>query len=132
MLDLLSFYKINRFLFYTTEDEGWRFEIKDLPELTDVGAQRQHTSGKETAVLHPAYGSGPFAKAKDKFGHGYYSRKDFIEILKYANERHIKVIPELNFPGHARAAIKAMEARYERLMKEGKEAEANEYRSDRS
>jgi hexosaminidase len=128
LLDLLSFYKINRFLFYTTEDEGWRLEIKDLPELTTVGAQREHTSGKETAVLHPAYGSGPFAKAEGKYGHGYYSREDFVEILKYAHERHIKIIPELNFPGHARAAIKAMEARYERLMKEGKENEANEYR----
>ncbi|HEX6226120.1 MAG TPA: family 20 glycosylhydrolase [Chryseolinea sp.] len=128
VLDLLSFYKINTFLFYTTEDEGWRLEIKDLPELTTVGAQRQHTSGKETAVLHPAYGSGPFANAENKFGHGYYSRQDFIEILRYANERHIKVIPEVNFPGHARAAIKAMEARYQRLMKEGKETEANEYR----
>lgn len=128
LLDLISFYKINRFLFYTTEDEGWRLEIKDLPELTTVGAQREHTSGKETPVLHPAYGSGPFAKAEGKFGHGYYTREDFIEILKYANERHIKVIPELNFPGHARAAIKAMEARYERLMNEGKETEADEYR----
>jgi hexosaminidase len=103
-------------------------EIKDLPELTTVGAERLHTTGKETPVLHPAYGSGPFAKAEGRYGHGYYSREDFIEILKYANDRHIKVIPELNFPGHARAAIKAMEARYERLMKEGKEAEANEYR----
>lgn len=128
LLDLLSFYKINRFLFYTTEDEGWRVEIEDLPELTTVGAQRHHTTGKETAVLHPAYGSGPFAGAEGKFGHGYYTRSDFTEILKYANDRHIKVIPELNFPGHARAAIKAMEARYERLMKEGKEEEANEYR----
>lgn len=128
LLDLLSFYKINRFLFYTTEDEGWRVEIDDLPELTTVGAQRQHTTGKETSVLHPAYGSGPFAKADGKFGHGFYTKADFIEILKYANDRHIKVIPELNFPGHARAAIKAMEARYERLMKEGKEEEANEYR----
>jgi hexosaminidase len=128
LLDLISFYKINHFLFYTTEDEGWRLEIKDLPELTTVGAQRQHASGKEAAVLHPAYGSGPFANAEGKYGHGYYSREDFIEILKYANDRHITVIPELNFPGHARAAIKAMEARYERLMKEGKEAEANEYR----
>lgn len=128
LLDLLSFYKLNRFLFYTTEDEGWRLEIRDLPELTTVGAQREHTSGKETAVLHPAYGSGPFAGAEGKYGHGYYSREDFIEILKYAHDRHIKVIPELNFPGHARAAIKAMEARYQRLMSEGKEAEANEYR----
>ena len=47
VLDLLSFYKINRFLFYTTEDEGWRLEIKDLPELTEVGAQREHTSGRK-------------------------------------------------------------------------------------
>ena len=128
LLDLLSFYKINRFLFYTTEDEGWRVEIKDLPELTTVGAKRQHTTGMETPVLHPAYGSGPFPGVEGKFGHGFYTRADFIEILKYASERHIKVIPELNFPGHARAAIKAMEARYERLMKEGKEDEANEYR----
>ncbi len=128
LLDLLSFYKVNRFLFYTTEDEGWRLEIRDLPELTETGAQRQHTSGMEASSLHPAYGSGPFAKAEGKYGHGYYSREDFIEILKYASKRHIKVIPELNFPGHARAAIKAMEARYDRLMKEGKEEEANEYR----
>ncbi|MDH4091035.1 MAG: carbohydate-binding domain-containing protein [Cyclobacteriaceae bacterium] len=128
VLDLLSFYKINRFLLYTTEDEGWRLEIKDLPELTEVGAQRMHTYGKEAPVLHPAYGSGPFAKAEGKYGHGYYSREDFIEILKYAQARHIKVIPELNFPAHARAAIKAMESRYERLMREGKETEANEYR----
>ncbi|GAB3961573.1 family 20 glycosylhydrolase [Spirosoma harenae] len=128
LLDLLAYYKINHFLFYTTEDEGWRLEIDGLPELTKVSAQREHTSGKETPVLHPAYGSGPKAYAEGKYGSGFYTRADFIEILKYAKERHIKVIPELNLPGHARAAIKAMEARYERLMKEGKEKEANEYR----
>lgn len=128
ILDLLATYKVNHFLFYTTEDEGWRLEIDGLPELTKVGAQREHTTGKETSVLHPSYGSGPKAYEEGKYGSGFYTKADFIEILKYANERHIKVIPELNFPGHARAAIKAMEARYERLMKEGKEAEANEYR----
>ncbi|GAB4050170.1 family 20 glycosylhydrolase [Spirosoma litoris] len=128
LLDLLAFYKVNKFLFYTTEDEGWRLEIDGLPELTQVGAQREHTSGKETAVLHPAYGSGPKAYDEGKHGSGFYTKADFIEILKYAKERHIKVIPELNLPGHARAAIKSMEARYERLMKEGKEKEANEYR----
>lgn len=127
-LDILSFYKINHFLFYTTEDEGWRLEIESLPELTKVGAQREHTSSYKTSVLHPSYGSGPIAYDKGKHGSGYYTKADFIEILKYAHARHIKVIPEVNFPGHARAAIKAMEARYERLMKEGKEKEANEYR----
>jgi hexosaminidase len=128
ILDLLATYKINHLLFYTTEDEGWRVEIDGLPELTKVGAQRQHTSGMNTAVLHPSYGSGPVAGEEGKYGSGYYTKADFVEILKYAKERHINVIPELNFPGHARAAIKSMEARYERLMKEGKEKEANEYR----
>src|SRR5690606_5494836 len=69
-----------------------------------------------------------FADAPGKHGSGYYTKEDFIEILKYAKARHLKIIPELNFPGHALAAIKSMEARYERLMKEGKEKEANEYR----
>lgn len=128
VLDLLSFYKVNRFLLYTTEDEGWRLEIEGLPELTTVGAQRQHTYGKEAPALHPAYGSGPYPDGDNNHGSGFYTREDFVEILRYANARHIKVIPELNFPGHARAAIKAMEARYERLMREGKEEEADEYR----
>lgn len=128
MIDLFALYKINHFLLYTTEDEGWRLEIKDLPELTDVGAQRHHTKSMHDAALHPAYGSGPFAKKEGSYGHGYYTREDFIEILRYAHERHVTIIPEVNFPGHARAAIKAMEARYERLMKEGKKEEAEEYR----
>lgn len=128
VLDLMAYYKLNHFLLYTTEDEGWRLEIEGLPELTDIGAQRQHTSSANTPVMHPAYGSGPTAYAKGTHGSGYYTKADFVEILKYAEARHIKVIPELNFPGHAMAAIKSMEARYLRLMKEGKEKEANEYR----
>lgn len=127
-LDLMARYKLNQFLLYTTEDEGWRLEIEGLPELTEVGGQRQHTSGMDAPALHPAYGSGPLAYEPGKYGSGYYTKADFVEILKYAAERHIKVIPELNLPGHALAAIKAMEARYQRLMKEGKEKEAEEYR----
>lgn len=127
-LDLMAFYKLNHFLLYTTEDEGWRLEIDGLPELTKVGAQRQHTPGMDAPAMHPAYGSGPIAYEVGKHGSGYYTKADFVEILKYAAARHIKVIPELNLPGHALAAIKAMEARYDRLMKEGKEKEANEYR----
>ncbi|WP_428656524.1 family 20 glycosylhydrolase [Runella sp.] len=127
-LDILAFYKLNHFLLYTTEDEGWRLEIEGLPELTQVGAQRQHIASYKDAALHPGYGSGPISYDKGKHGSGFYSKADFIEILKYATARHIKVIPEVNLPGHAHAAIKAMEARYARLMKEGKEKEANEYR----
>ena len=128
LLDILGFYKINQVLFYTTEDEGWRIEIDGLPELTEVGSQRQHFPGMKSPGLHPAYGSGPDARSKDNHGSGYYTKADFIEILKYAKARHISIIPELNFPGHARAAIKSMEARYEKLMKAGQTKEAEEYR----
>lgn len=128
MLDMMAHYKLNHFLFYTTEDEGWRLEIDGLPELTEVGGQRGHVSDMKVPALHPAYGSGPFPYMEGKNGSGFYTREDFIEILSYAKKRHITIIPELNFPGHARAAIRAMEARYEKYMKQGDEEAANEYR----
>ena len=127
IIDILSFYKGNYLLFYLTEDEGWRLDIEELPELAHVGGQRGHTQ-KESAALHPSYGSGPVAFAKGTYGSGYYSREDFIEILQYAQKKHVNVIPEVNFPGHSRAAIKAMEARYEKYMAEGNEEKANEFR----
>ena len=128
MIDLMAFYKLNRFLFYTTEDEGWRLEIPGLPELTEVGARREHTTSIKDPVLHPAYGSGPEAYGDGSHGSGYYTRQDFIDILNYAKERHVKVIPVLNFPAHARAAIKAMEARYQKYKVEGDLEKAEEYR----
>lgn len=107
LLDLMALFKLNKFHFHLTEDEGWRLEIPDLPELTSVGATRGYTTD-ESDHLHPAYGSG--SSPKDPYGSGYYSKEDFIEILKYAHERQIEVIPEIDLPGHARAAIKAMQA----------------------
>ena len=127
LIDLLANYKINTFLFYLTEDEGWRLEIEGLPELTEVGGQRQHTSPEDSA-LHPSYGSGPVAYSEGTFGSGFYSKDDFIEILRYAHLRHIEVIPEVNLPGHARAAIKAMERRYSNYMNKGEREEAERYR----
>lgn len=127
VIDVLATYKINTFLFYLTEDEGWRLEIEGLPELTEVGGQRQHTSLSE-AALHPSYGSGPFPFKEGSYGSGFYTKDDFIEILKYAKQRHIKVIPEVNLPGHARAAIKSMEKRFNKYMALGDKEEANRYR----
>ena len=128
IIDLMAAYKLNRLLLYTTEDEGWRIEIPGLPELTEVGARREHAEGPEAPVVHPAYGSGPFADEPTSYGSGFYSRDDFIGILRHAARRHVKVIPELNFPAHARAAIKAMEARHRRLVAAGRPDEAEEYR----
>lgn len=123
-LDVMALYKLNVFHFHLTEDEGWRLEIPGLPELTAVGGKRDHTSNDPKQML-PSFGSGAIVDGNS--GSGFYTRADYIEILKYAAERHIKVIPEIETPGHARAAIKSMDARYARLMKEGKKAEAEQY-----
>ncbi|MDB5087289.1 MAG: Hexosaminidase, partial [Mucilaginibacter sp.] len=121
VLDVLALYKINVFHFHLTEDEGWRLEIPSLPELTEVGSKRGHTLDSKQ-FLPPSHGSG--GEVDNKTGTGFYTRADYIEILKYADKLHIVVIPEIEAPGHARAAIKSMNARYTRLMAEGKKAEA--------
>jgi hexosaminidase len=124
MLDAMSFYKLNSFHFHFSDDEGWRIEIPDLPELTEVGGKRGHTTDSNS-FLPPSYASGPDTGFYP--GSGYYSRQDFIEILKYATERHINVIPEIESPGHSRAAIKAMDSRYRQFMKQGNQPEAERY-----
>jgi hexosaminidase len=123
----MAFYKLNRLHLHLTEDEGWRIEIEELPELTQVGAFRGHTTD-DSENLQPSYGSGPFTDPDSSYGSGFYSRAQYIDLLRYAWERHIEVIPEVNFPGHSRAAIKSMEHRYRRLMDQGKQAEAEQYR----
>lgn len=125
LLDLLASYKINKFQFHLGDDEGWRLEIPGLPELTEVGAYRGHTHD-ELHCLYPAYGSGWDMNDPNAAGNGYYSTADFVEILKYAAERHIQVIPEFDMPGHSRAAIKSMLARYHKY-KDSDRAKAEEY-----
>jgi hexosaminidase len=127
LLDAMAFYKLNTLHLHLTEDEGWRLEIEELPELTQVGGLRGHPSA-DSAHLQPAYGSGPFADPGAGHGSGFYTRAQYIDLLRYARDRHIEIIPEVNVPGHSRAAVKAMEFRYRKLMGEGNEAEAERYR----
>jgi len=124
ILDVMALYKLNVFHMHLTEDEGWRLQIPGLPELTEVGGKRGHTLDTKHN-LPPSHGSG--GEVDNKTGSGYYSRADFMDILKYANKLHIMVEPEIEAPGHARAAVKSMEARYSRLMAEGKKEEAGKY-----
>ncbi len=127
LFDLMAFYKLNTFHFHLTDDEGWRLAIDGLPELTDVGGRRGHTT-TEREHLVPSYGSGPDPDPAVSYGSGWYTRGDFIEMLQYAHERHIEVIPEIDVPGHARAPIVAMKERHRRLMADGRPEAANQYR----
>lgn len=125
ILDYMAFYKLNLLDLKLSDDEGWRIEIQDLPELTEIGSKRGFTQD-ESDRLFPMYGSGS-GKKKTK-GNGFLSRQDFIEILKEAEKRHIKIVPQISFPSHARSAVVAMKNRYENFMQQGKVVAANEYR----
>ena len=127
LIRVMAYYKMNKLHLHITDDEGWRLEIAPLPELTQFGSFRGHTEDHQDHIL-PNYGSGPFPKPGLGHGSGFLTRESFVEILKLAKNHHIEVIPEINFPGHARAAIYAMETRYDRLIKEGKKEEAEQFR----
>ena len=127
LLDVMAFYKLNKFHFHLTDDEGWRIAINAFPELTEIGGRRGHTHD-ESEHLVPSYGSGPYADPDASLGTGWYTQEEYMDILSYANDRHIEIIPEIDVPGHARAALIAMENRYERLIDEGRREEADRYR----
>ena len=94
LLDVMAAYKMNRFHWHLTEDQGWRIEIKKYPKLTEVGAWR------DSKVL----GWGEVKPDGIRYG-GYYTRKDVKEIVEYAKERFIEIVPEVDIPGHSQAAV---------------------------
>lgn len=110
LIDVLASYKMNVLHFHFNDDEAWRLEIPGLEELTEVAARRGHTTD-ESNCLYPSY-SGGCDPAAENLSNGYFTREQFIDLLKYAAARHITVLPEIETPGHARAAIVAMKARY--------------------
>ena len=123
IIDYLSFFKINYLDFRLTDDEGWRLEIPGLEELVEVGSKRAYTKD-EFENLIPMYGSGPDTNST---GSGYLSRTDYVDILKYASERNISIIPQISVPSHMRSAIVAMNARYQKYMEMGNQVEAEKY-----
>ena len=86
-IDLLALYKMNVLHWHLTEDQGWRIAIDKYPKLTEIGAWRTELNG-------------------EKYG-GFYTKEEIKEIVAYAQERHITVIPEIELPGHSQAAIAA-------------------------
>ena len=106
ILDMMAYHKLNVLHFHLSDDEAWRLEIPGLPQLTDIGSKRGYTTDESDCLL-PMYCGGWDAEAPTT-ANGYITRKKYIELLKYAGERHIRVIPEIDMPGHMRAAKKAM------------------------
>ena len=105
ILDLMATWKLNTLHFHIADDESWCLEIKDFPELTEYGAHHALPDWnlQEPIALKPT--------ANGKIGNvTYYTAEEYTQILRYAWERHIKVIPEFDMPGHSRASIKAMQA----------------------
>ncbi|MEU3280730.1 beta-N-acetylhexosaminidase [Streptomyces antibioticus] len=96
-LDLMAAHKLNVFHFHLTDDQGWRIEIRRHPRLTEIGAWRARTKFGHRAS--PLWDEKPHG--------GHYTQDDIREIVAYAAERHITVVPEIDVPGHSQAAIAA-------------------------
>lgn len=123
LIEQMGRYKLNKLHLHLSDDEGWRIQIPGLPELTDLGGARCFDL-TETQCLLTQLGTGA---SKSGSGNGYYTRDDFVEILKFAAVHHIDVIPEIDMPGHSRAAIKSMQARYKKLLAAGQKEAAEQY-----
>lgn len=93
-IDLLALHNMNTFHWHLTDDQGWRIEIKKYPELTKIGSVRQRTVIGRDSDLDDGTPYG-----------GYYTQEEAREIVEYARQRHIKVIPEIDMPGHMMAAL---------------------------
>ncbi|MCM4156019.1 beta-N-acetylhexosaminidase [Gramella sp. AN32] len=96
ILDQMSMFKMNTFHWHLTDDQGWRIEIKKYPKLTEIGSKRRDTQLSR--------------KSEERVGEpheGFYTQSEIKEILAYAESKHINVVPEIEMPGHATAAIAA-------------------------
>jgi hexosaminidase len=104
VLDLMAYYKLNRFHWHLTDDQGWRLEIKSYPRLTGVGAWRVKRVGDFGGNMEPPHAGEPTTDG------GFYTQDEVKEIVRYAADRHIQIIPEIDVPGHSMAAVAAYPA----------------------
>jgi hexosaminidase len=100
-IDMLAMHKMNTFHFHLTDDQGWRIEIKKYPKLTEIGSKRKHT------LIDYYYVNWPHVFDETAYGPFFYTQEQIKEIVAYAAERYITVIPEIEMPGHALAALAA-------------------------
>nr|XP_039264037.1 beta-hexosaminidase-like isoform X1 [Styela clava] len=106
LIKVMGMYKLNKLHFHLTDDEGWRVEMSWCSYLTTVGATQCFDSTEQSCII-PQFGSRPDGTDR---GSGFYTIEQYKDLLRLANSHHIEVIPEVDMPGHARAAIKATQA----------------------
>ena len=120
LIDLLAHYKISKLQFHFADDEAWRLEIPGLPELTQVASRRGCTLNElEDGFLAQIFDGNGDPNDLSTSANGFLTREQFVDLLKYAHARGITIIPEIDTPGHSRAAIVAMKYRYNKLVKAG-------------
>lgn len=98
-IDLMALYKFNTFHWHLTDDQGWRIQIKKYPKLTEIGGWRDSTVNNHYSTLPRTY-------SHERYG-GYYTQDEIREVVNYASKRYITVVPEIEMPGHSRAALAA-------------------------
>ena len=98
-IDIIAMHKMNKFHWHLTDDQGWRIEIKNYPKLTEVGSIRNKT------IIGHARFAGKNPKYDNTIHEGYYTQDEIKEIVQYANERFIEIIPEIDMPGHTASLI---------------------------
>ena len=99
-IDLMAAYKLNNFHWHLTDDQGWRIEIKKYPRLTQIGSQRAQT------VIGNYHDRTPQQYDNTPYG-GYYTQDQIRDVVKYAADRYINIVPEIEMPGHSEAALAA-------------------------
>ena len=107
LLDQMGLLKMNIFHWHLTDDQGWRIEIKKYPLLTEVGGWRDSTQSRKLLLIDEKWRWVVDKKWDSSAKGGYYSQEDIREVVAYAAKRHIVIVPEIEMPGHAMAAITA-------------------------
>ncbi len=129
-IDLMSLYGLNTLHFHPVDDEAWRLEIRSLPELTQMGSRRGYTANGSTDILPQIFAGNGDPDVYGTTANGYISREQFIDLLQYAAAKGVSIIPEIESPGHARAAIQAMKNRPDMQLAE--EGDTSRYTSAQS
>jgi len=100
MIDVMAYYKLNTFHWHLTDDQGWRIEIKKYPRLTEIGSRRAQT------VIGNFHDRTPQQFDNTPYG-GYYTQDQIRDVVKYAADRYVNIVPEIEMPGHSMAALAA-------------------------